>query len=258
METGVPLLFSRGEMRDSRKLQSEPCVSVAPFPTETAKQPDTLGGGQNHSPNPDTFLTLPTLLQKLARSPRRRKWVSTLRRVFLQSTVSGLTLAETVAIGKGVFVETHRSLPGTASIEIGSDSTLDDHVRLEAWGGEIHIASKVHIGSFSVLYGHGGISIGENSLIAMHCRILSSNHSIPPIGTPIRSREDIPKPTVIGNDVWIGAGATILGGVTIGDGAVIGAGSVVSKDIPSGAICVGAPAQPVKHREGVSAPSESR
>ena len=36
----------------------------------------------------------------------------------------------------------------------------------------------------------------------------------------------------IGNDVWIGANAMILGGITIGDGAIIGAGAVVTKDIP--------------------------
>lgn len=40
----------------------------------------------------------------------------------------------------------------------------------------------------------------------------------------------------IGNDVWIGYGATILSGVTIGQGAIIGAGSVVAKDIPPYAI----------------------
>ncbi len=44
---------------------------------------------------------------------------------------------------------------------------------------------------------------------------------------------------VIGDDVWIGYGATILSGVTIGQGAVIGAKSVVSKDVPPYAIYVG-------------------
>jgi len=43
----------------------------------------------------------------------------------------------------------------------------------------------------------------------------------------------------IGNDVWIGANATIVNGVTIGDGAVVGANSVVTKDVPPYAIYVG-------------------
>ena len=52
---------------------------------------------------------------------------------------------------------------------------------------------------------------------------------------------EIAKPITIGNNVWIGAGATILAGVTIGDNSVIGAGSVVSKSIPSNVIAVGVP-----------------
>jgi acetyltransferase-like isoleucine patch superfamily enzyme len=46
----------------------------------------------------------------------------------------------------------------------------------------------------------------------------------------------------LGNDVWIGANATVLGGVTVGDGAVIGAGAVVTKDVPPYAIVAGVPA----------------
>ena len=53
---------------------------------------------------------------------------------------------------------------------------------------------------------------------------------------------------VIGNDVWIGAGAHILRGVTIGDGAVVGANSVVTKDIPPYEIWAGVPARFVKKR----------
>ncbi len=45
----------------------------------------------------------------------------------------------------------------------------------------------------------------------------------------------------IGNNVWIGAGSTILAGVEIGDNSVIGAGSVVTKSIPSNVVAVGVP-----------------
>ncbi|MDO4218921.1 MAG: CatB-related O-acetyltransferase [Synergistaceae bacterium] len=53
---------------------------------------------------------------------------------------------------------------------------------------------------------------------------------------------------VVNDDVWIGAGATILSGVTIGQGAIVSAGSVVTKDIPPYAIVAGVPAHVIKYR----------
>lgn len=52
----------------------------------------------------------------------------------------------------------------------------------------------------------------------------------------------------IGNDVWIGARATILEGVNIGDGVVVAAGAVVTKDIPPYAIVGGVPARIIRYR----------
>jgi serine O-acetyltransferase len=51
---------------------------------------------------------------------------------------------------------------------------------------------------------------------------------------------------VIGNDVWIGPHAIIIGGVRIGDGAIVGAGSVVTKDVPARCVVAGNPATVVK------------
>ena len=53
---------------------------------------------------------------------------------------------------------------------------------------------------------------------------------------------------VIGNDVWIAFGTTILSGVTIGDGAAIGACSVVTRNIPPYAVAAGNPAQVIRYR----------
>ena len=61
-----------------------------------------------------------------------------------------------------------------------------------------------------------------------------------------RKNSDFP---VIGNNVFVGAGARILGGVFIGDNAVIGANAVVIEDVPPGATAVGVPAKVISIRD---------
>jgi acetyltransferase-like isoleucine patch superfamily enzyme len=124
-------------------------------------------------------------------------------------------------------------------------------VVLRAYGGVIKIGAYVFFGPYVVLYGHGGIEVGDGSLISMHARVLSSDHEVPEFGVAIRSRPDTCKPTKIGRDVWLGAGVTVLGGVKIGDGCVVGAGAVVADDLPAGVVAVGVPAKVVGARPGV-------
>jgi virginiamycin A acetyltransferase len=54
--------------------------------------------------------------------------------------------------------------------------------------------------------------------------------------------------TVVGNDVWIGYGATVMPGVRVGDGAIVGAGSVVASDVPPYGIVAGNPARLLRRR----------
>ncbi|MBO4400271.1 MAG: CatB-related O-acetyltransferase [Selenomonadaceae bacterium] len=65
---------------------------------------------------------------------------------------------------------------------------------------------------------------------------------------PEERRGDNHHQIIVGNDVWIGAGATIIGGVKIGSGAIIGTNAMVTKDVPPYAIAAGNPARIVKYR----------
>jgi acetyltransferase-like isoleucine patch superfamily enzyme len=162
---------------------------------------------------------------------------------------SGITIGNNCTIRPRVHVELGiaRGAPGV--IGIGDRCELCWGVVLRAWGGSISLGTNVFTGEYSVIYGHGGITIGDNTLIAMHCRIVSSNHTIPGRDGIIRHQSDILLPTAIGKDVWLGAGVTVLGGVTIGDGCVVAAGAVVSNDLPPYSISMGVPAKVVRFRE---------
>lgn len=54
----------------------------------------------------------------------------------------------------------------------------------------------------------------------------------------------------LGDDVWIGEGAAVMGNLRIGDGSVVAARSVVTKDVPAGVLVAGAPARVVRRIDG--------
>ena len=161
----------------------------------------------------------------------------------------GVFLDRSCYVGPGVSLGPDRLGNLDGVVEVADSCELNQGVELNPWGGSIRIARRVWLGPYVVIYGHGGVEIGEQALISMHCTILSSNHGIPPMGTLIRDTADKLLPTKIGRDVWIGANAVILGGVTIGNGAVVGAGAVVTNDVAPGAIVAGVPAREKSKRE---------
>lgn len=103
---------------------------------------------------------------------------------------------------------------------------------------------------------HGNIKIGKYCQFGPYAAINTYNHPMHHMTSYINKRlldgkmlqYKTSKETVIGNDVWIGKNAIILGGVTVGDGAVIAAGSVVTRDVPAYHIAGGVPAKVLKPR----------
>lgn len=135
------------------------------------------------------------------------------------------------------------------TIEIGSDTELLNGVLILTYGGNIKIGDSCSINPYTVLYGHGNLTIGNNVLIAGHCLIIPANHNFDDISMPISKQGLTKKGIVIEDDVWIGSGCRILDGVRIGKGAVVAAGAVVNKDVPSFAVVGGVPARIIKLRK---------
>ena len=103
----------------------------------------------------------------------------------------------------------------------------------------IRLNRETKIGKDLHLIHSGNIQIHPRSVIGDRCGIQQDVT----LGTNME-KSDLP---TIGNDVYIGAGAKILGGVTIGDGARIGANSLVIADVPAGATAIGVPARIMRY-----------
>lgn len=134
------------------------------------------------------------------------------------------------------------------NIKLGKNVTIYPGVVF--WGeGEIVIGDNVNIGKDTVIYAskEGGVTIGNNSLIAAQCYIIDMDHGTKS-GTLISTQSSSVEEVVIGEDVWLAANVTVLKGSKIGDGAVIGAKSLVKGEIPKDAIAVGIPAKVLKYR----------
>ena len=109
-------------------------------------------------------------------------------------------------------------------------------------GKNISISKNVFINSGCHFQDQGGITIGDDCLIG-HCVVMATlNHGF----EPDKRSWNYPAPIVLGNNVWVGANATILQGVTIGDNAIVAAGAVVTKDVASNTVVAGVPARVVK------------
>ena len=172
-----------------------------------------------------------------------------------KARAKGVELGQDVRIGPGVdfnlggsYRNTLRPAGSKGRIRVGDQGWIEKGAVLWAFDGSIRTGTNVFLGPYVTIYGHGGVEIGDQTLVSMHATILSSNHAVPGREKVIRAQPDILLPSKIGRDVWIGANAVILGGVKIGDGCVIGAGSVVTKDLPAYAVAFGAPARVVRSR----------
>lgn len=110
------------------------------------------------------------------------------------------------------------------------------------FGKNITVGKNVFFNSGCRLQDHGGIFIGDNVLFGHNAVLATLDHDLDPARRSLLHCA----PIRIGNDVWVGANATITKGVTVGDGAVIAAGEVVTRDVPPRTVVGGVPAKVLK------------
>ena len=155
---------------------------------------------------------------------------------------------------EGIQIHPSAEIRSPDRLTLGAHVVVDRGVLLHcggmAWSdfeGSIAIAAKSYIGPNSVLFGAGGIEIGEVVLISPGVVITSQQHG-QARGTDMRDQPVVRERIVIERDVWVGANATILPGVRLGCGSVVGAGAVVREDVPAMTVVVGVPARAVRER----------
>ncbi len=131
-------------------------------------------------------------------------------------------------------------------------------IRVRIWAKKnVTIGKNFYIGRDSLI--ETDCIIGDNVIFGNRVGIVGRfDHHYQEKGSPIRLASQIRDrdynwrglnlETIIGNDVWIGYGSTILQGVKISDGAIIGAGSVVTKDVEAYSIYAGNPAKKIRNR----------
>ncbi len=164
--------------------------------------------------------------------------ISTGKNLILEDRVSINALSE-----NGIILGDH--------VSIARDSILFCTGIISQKGTGITIGNRTGISARAYFAGQGGITIGDDVIFGPNVQIFSENHVFSNLSVNIKEQSVTKHAVFIGNNCWIGGGATILAGVSICDGCVIAAGSVVTKSVPPNSIVAGVPAKLVKNRGGI-------
>jgi len=126
---------------------------------------------------------------------------------------------------------------------------LRDNVVIECGAqGYLRIGSGTVINCGTWINGSGKVTIGKDVLVAPNVSITSSAHRYD-LHAPIKNQGLRLAEVSIGDDVWIGASASVLAGAVIGNGSIIAANSVVKFNIEPESIAAGDPAAKVASRK---------
>ncbi|HEY7289032.1 MAG TPA: acyltransferase [Vicinamibacterales bacterium] len=157
-----------------------------------------------------------------------------------------------IHIGSDVVVDDNCLLDakGTSNqgIRIGSGVFIGRNTILSCKNGDIELADGANLGFNCEVFSASRVTIGRNALLAAYAYVIGGDHDFSDPSLSVLDQPRTSTGVVLGDGVWLGAGAKVLDGVQLGDHAVIGAGAVVREAVPAGAIAVGIPARVVGSR----------
>jgi len=135
------------------------------------------------------------------------------------------------------------------NITFGAGTNISSFTKLKATSGKLTIGKRggVATGCF-ISAGEQGIDIGDNFICGPNVTIISSNYIHAEKGVHLEDQGHTSKGIKIGNNVWIGAGSTILDGSVIGDNTIIVANSLINRRYKPDAILQGNPAKVILNR----------
>ena len=141
--------------------------------------------------------------------------------------------------GMGKFsVKIKRTLLNSCGNQIGIGTTIVSPINLK---GRLIAGKDCWINCGFTIHGNGTVCLGDNCDIAPDVIFLTGGHEI---GNRKRRAGKGENYTIrVGNGVWIGARATILGNVRLSDGCVVAACACVTKDVSENTIVGGVPAK---------------
>ena len=131
-------------------------------------------------------------------------------------------------------------------LEIGPQAYFEPGVWLTSDTGHIRIGGGSLLNLDVMVAALDRVDIGEHCMLANGCLVTDANHRYDDPTRPVPWQGFTTKgPTVLGDNVWLGANVVVTSGVTIGERCVVGANSVVIGDLPPRTVAVGAPARVV-------------
>ena len=161
---------------------------------------------------------------------------------------------EFISLGNDVEIKDGCTLHarGEGGITLGDNVRVQERVYLDTErvnDGYINIGRGSYIGTGTTLFGHKGLEIGEDCLLAQNITLTPYSHIYDDPERIIYSQGGHCEKVTIGKDCYLGMGVCVMYSGNIGQGSVIGAGSTVVKPIPPYSIAVGSPARVIKNRK---------